>query len=131
MWFDLHAAAFVVYQDMLSEALLCFGASSTSIDEQDDCESSHEVPYMICYSFIYPVWNTMLRDIWSSRFFFFYGILTLFFFLFSDLLEEMLAKNSINSLHRHAHVWNMAQLIFDSENRAAMANPNFLVSNLA
>ncbi|KAG8637161.1 ribosomal protein L11 methyltransferase isoform X2 [Manihot esculenta] len=29
--------------DMLSEALLCFGASSTSIDEQDDCESSHEI----------------------------------------------------------------------------------------
>ncbi|KAF2287368.1 hypothetical protein GH714_039757 [Hevea brasiliensis] len=29
--------------DMFSEALLCFGASCTSIDEQDDCESSHEI----------------------------------------------------------------------------------------
>lgn len=32
-----------VGQDMLQEALLCFGASSTSIDEDNDCEDSDEV----------------------------------------------------------------------------------------
>lgn len=30
----------IVGQDMLSEALLCFGASSTTIDEKDENESS-------------------------------------------------------------------------------------------
>ncbi|XP_042481604.1 LOW QUALITY PROTEIN: ribosomal protein L11 methyltransferase [Macadamia integrifolia] len=31
------------FADMLSEALLCFGASSTSIDEPDSCESIDEI----------------------------------------------------------------------------------------
>ncbi|KDP45870.1 hypothetical protein JCGZ_15314 [Jatropha curcas] len=36
--------------DMLSEALLCFGANSISIDEQDDCDRSNE----ICIESIFP-----------------------------------------------------------------------------
>lgn len=32
-----------VGQDMLQDALLCFGATSTSVDEDDDNEDSDEV----------------------------------------------------------------------------------------
>lgn len=35
-------------QDELSEALLCFGANSTSVDEEDGCESSDEVMILVC-----------------------------------------------------------------------------------
>lgn len=33
-------------QDLLSEALLSFGASSTSVDEDNACSSSHEVGFL-------------------------------------------------------------------------------------
>lgn len=34
---------FSCHQDSLSEALLCFGASSASMDEDDDFDGSNEV----------------------------------------------------------------------------------------
>lgn len=36
---------------MLSETLMCFGASSTTVDEQDSHESDEEVTYKRFYSF--------------------------------------------------------------------------------
>lgn len=39
----------VVGQDMLSEALLCFGASSTSIDEEDNYDGKDEVHSLLIY----------------------------------------------------------------------------------
>lgn len=40
---------FYVAQDMFSEALLCFGASSTSVDEEDAFENSDMVGPLLAY----------------------------------------------------------------------------------
>lgn len=47
------------FADMLSEALLCFGASSTSIDEQDSYEQNEE----ICISSIYDISKDVQKSI--------------------------------------------------------------------
>ena len=44
----MHVFIMLFGQDMLSEALLCFGASSTSTDEQDNFEKDDEVHLFNC-----------------------------------------------------------------------------------
>lgn len=49
---QIHVVAELFCQDMFSEALLCFGASSTSMDEDDDEDNDAEVTTFFCFSFV-------------------------------------------------------------------------------
>lgn len=58
-YLSVHVRCTRYFADMLSEALLCFGASSTSIDEQDSYDQNEE----ICISSIYAISQDVHKSI--------------------------------------------------------------------